>query len=645
MKKLLLLLLLIQSTIVLAQVPQGFNYQATVRNSSGGLIINQNVNFKFNVMQNTPTSVPVFSETHFAPTDDLGAVNLVIGKGTATTGIFSNIDWGNGTYYLGIELNTGSGYVAMGTTQLLSVPYALYAKSSGTNASVGAISATSTVNGASITSGVLNLSPADASNGGIVTAGIQTLAGAKTFSSDLIVNGITIGRGAGNQEYNTILGHGANINNTTGIRNTANGYHALEANTTGNNNTAIGWATLISNTTGTSNDATGANALVYNTTGNANVAHGVEALRNNTTGSDNVANGAGSLGGNTTGSNNVANGSGALAANTTGEMNVAIGNVALLTNSVGSNNTVIGNRADVSVDGLTNATAIGNTARVVSSNTVQLGNTAVTSVNTSGNYTGKAFIKTGGTASQYLMADGSVSDAGSVSQNKGKPSIMISGNITNAQAAAKIAAEAGPSTENILIFDTTGLTTLDLSMVTSLYSLEIVGNANLTTINLSGLTEVFENGSISSNNALAALSFPALTSVYARSGFEIRENPTLTSISFPVLSKISRMSIGGDALSTLSFPMLTTIGSLNIGSPKLASIGLPLLTYSQYLALSGGALPSSQINAVLKKMLSVTPATGKNISLNGQTPPAPPTGQGIIDKTTLINAGNYVITD
>jgi uncharacterized protein (TIGR02145 family) len=66
-----------------------------------------------------------------APTDDLGQVNLVIGQGTATVGTFSTINWGTGNYYLGIELNTGSGYVAMGTTQLLSVPYALYANSSG----------------------------------------------------------------------------------------------------------------------------------------------------------------------------------------------------------------------------------------------------------------------------------------------------------------------------------------------------------------------------------------------------------------------------------------------------------------------------------------------------------------------------------
>jgi uncharacterized protein (TIGR02145 family) len=114
-----------------AQAPQGFNYQATVRNSAGDLIVNTNVYFKFNVMQGSQTSLPVFTEIHYVPTDDLGQVNLVIGQGTATTGAFSELDWSLGSYYLGIELDTGSGYVAMGTTQLLSVPYALYAENSG----------------------------------------------------------------------------------------------------------------------------------------------------------------------------------------------------------------------------------------------------------------------------------------------------------------------------------------------------------------------------------------------------------------------------------------------------------------------------------------------------------------------------------
>jgi len=93
------------------------------------------VYFKFNLMLNSATSVPVFSETHYVPTDDLGQVNLVIGTGTATTGTFSTINWGTGNYYLGIELNVGGGYVAMGTTQLLSVPYALYANSAGNSQS------------------------------------------------------------------------------------------------------------------------------------------------------------------------------------------------------------------------------------------------------------------------------------------------------------------------------------------------------------------------------------------------------------------------------------------------------------------------------------------------------------------------------
>ena len=116
-----------------AQAPQGFNYQATVRSAGGELIVNQNVYFKFNVIQGSLTSVPVFTETHYVPTDDLGQVNLIIGQGSATLGAFSELDWSLGNYYLGIELDTdtGNSYVAMGTTQLLSVPYALYAENSG----------------------------------------------------------------------------------------------------------------------------------------------------------------------------------------------------------------------------------------------------------------------------------------------------------------------------------------------------------------------------------------------------------------------------------------------------------------------------------------------------------------------------------
>ena len=126
-----LFVVIISISQLIAQAPQGFNYQATVRNSSGELVVNTNVYFKFNVIQGSQTSEPIFIETHYVPTDDLGQVTLIIGQGTTDTGVFSELDWSQGSYYLGIELDTGSGYLDMGTTQLLSVPYALYAENSG----------------------------------------------------------------------------------------------------------------------------------------------------------------------------------------------------------------------------------------------------------------------------------------------------------------------------------------------------------------------------------------------------------------------------------------------------------------------------------------------------------------------------------
>ena len=121
-----------------AQAPQGFNYQATVRNTTGELVINTNVYFKFNVIQGAQAADPIFTETHEILTDDLGQVNLIIGQGTANTGVFSELDWSLGSYYLGIELsiNGDNNYVPMGTTQLLSVPYALYAANSGNTTTI-----------------------------------------------------------------------------------------------------------------------------------------------------------------------------------------------------------------------------------------------------------------------------------------------------------------------------------------------------------------------------------------------------------------------------------------------------------------------------------------------------------------------------
>ncbi|CAN1562296.1 hypothetical protein MCEGE10_02707 [Flavobacteriaceae bacterium] len=390
MKKFLTLLAIVVTLTTFAQAPQGFNYQATVRNSSGVLITNQNVYFKFNIMLNSQTSVPIYTETHYVPTDDLGQVNLVIGTGTASVGTFATISWGTGSYFLGIELKVSPSttYVPMGTTQLLSVPYAMYANSAGS------------------------------------------------------------------------------------------------------------------------------------------------------------------------------------------------------------------------------------------------------------------------------------------SQSKGKTSIYLTGNITNAQAAAKIAAQLGPETENIYIWNTTQLTTVDLSALVTISNIKIEYNANLTNVNFNNLTTIEDQISFYGNIAYNSLSFPLLTYCYE---FQMA-NTRLNSINIPLISYINNFSLSQDSLSispitalnfpslltineglgingltslaSVSFPNLTSCRYLNINyNPLLASVLLPALTNCTNLSLGGNALSTTKINSLLRQMLTVTPASGKDIDLNEQTPLAPPTGLGITDKQTLINNGNSVTTD
>lgn len=129
MKKLLTLAILgIISLQSWAQSPNSINYQAVIRNSSGTLIQSSNVGLRLSVLKGSSTGSTVYTETHNASTNKYGVVNLQIGNGS-TTDNFSSIAWGTDGYYLKIELdeNGGSSYKTMGTTQFVSVPFALYA--------------------------------------------------------------------------------------------------------------------------------------------------------------------------------------------------------------------------------------------------------------------------------------------------------------------------------------------------------------------------------------------------------------------------------------------------------------------------------------------------------------------------------------
>jgi hypothetical protein len=207
---------------------------------------------------------------------------------------------------------------------------------------------------------------------------------------------------------NVGIGINALTSNTTGSANTSVGFNALKSNETGRVNSAFGSYALYNNTTGEYNTAIGASALISNTTGSNNSAFGEWALLNNSTGTRNTASGTNALKDNTEGSYNTGIGRQSLNNNTTGSYNTAIGRNSLTGNLTGNHNTAIGNKAGVAYSNLENTTAIGDSAIVSASNTIQLGNTAVTNVITSGKITADAvtYPNTDGTAGQALLTNG-----------------------------------------------------------------------------------------------------------------------------------------------------------------------------------------------------------------------------------------------
>jgi hypothetical protein len=181
---------------------------------------------------------------------------------------------------------------------------------------------------------------------------------------DLTVNEITVGKGGGNQSGNTAVGISALSNNSGGDGNTASGSSALFNNTEGNSNTASGWRALYLNTTGNNNTVSGSQALLFNADGISNTAIGYRAGRK-------IADDSGN--------------------NTTSDYSV-----------------YLGSETKASADDAQNEVVIGYNAIGAGTNTIQLGNTDVTNVNTSGTITaGKVtYPNTDGTTGQVLSTDG-----------------------------------------------------------------------------------------------------------------------------------------------------------------------------------------------------------------------------------------------
>lgn len=311
MKSIFLLSMLLMTVSSFAQSPQKMSYQCVVRNSAGALVANQSVGIKITILQGSASGTVVYQETYNPnpQTNANGLVTVEIGGGVELSGTFSAINWASGTYFLKTETDPtgGSNYTISGTSQLLSVPYALHAKTAengfsgnyndlsnkptffdgnwvnivGKPTTLSGYGITDAMNTSHVTNGItltlisnwnvafgwgdhaglyrpISYVPAWSEITGkpttiagfgitdaVTTTDNQTITGIKTFSNDILINGLTVGRGQGAVSSNTAVG-----------------FQALFSNTTGNNNTAIGYGADVSTGDLTNATAIGNNAVV-----------------------------------------------------------------------------------------------------------------------------------------------------------------------------------------------------------------------------------------------------------------------------------------------------------------------------------------------------------------------------------------------
>jgi len=455
MKKAMLLTCgIVFNLILLAQPPQGINYQAVVRNSLGEIVSNQMVNFRFHIRLDSATGTILYTETQDTLTDQFGIASLVIGNGTPVTGTFDCINWTGGNIWIEVEMDPENTYtyVNMGAEQFQSVPYALYSGSDwnasgddlyynegnvgiGTNAPTEKLEVVGDVFVNNNDLGVeqyISLGPSSPTVSVGREAGSRTLllksgvdgmasgAGFKFKIADedkmmLDENG-NLGIGGRIEVFNTgqsiFIGEGAGANDDLDYNaNVAIGFEALNANETAIANIAIGYRSLFSNTTGEYNIAIGSNSLHSNTTGGYNAANGYGSLHSNTTGGYNTANGYGSLYSNTTGCCNTATGYESLR-NNTGEGNTANGYRSLYFNETGGANTANGFGSLYS-----NTTGYRNTANgyeSLNSNTEGFYNTATGYQSLYSNTTG---LRNTGNGYQSLYSNATGSDNTAIGSN------------------------------------------------------------------------------------------------------------------------------------------------------------------------------------------------------------------------------------
>jgi hypothetical protein len=522
-----------------AQTPQGINYQGVARNAAGTELLNQAIGLELSILDGSPSGTIVYTETHNKTTDANGLFTLVIGQGTPTLGTFSGINWGagNGKFLkVSMDASGGTSYTLLGTSQMMSVPYALFAGN------------------------VTN-------NGGkqtVVLSDDVTDAQAAT----IIANEV----GPNTQEIKIVGTTQLTTVNLSGIT------------------TAIG-IQVANNSALTTLDLSG--LLKCDGT--------IEFVESPLLSNLNISN---------------------LAKVTAGD---------LVFSNLGITSLNLPNL--VKVNGGFNLNNNNNLTSINIPNLSSVFYSQISKNNALTNLTLPALTQ----VTQGLFSIGTH-------------------NLLTSISAPLLTSVFG----EFIINRNTVLTSINFPVINLVGSFSFQENPAMTSLSLAIALANFTSSSINVNNniLLTSVTFPNLTN--AVSGFSFGTNPVLTSLNFPSLTSTRFINISQCPLvTTVSLPVLASLGvgspnNVNNGSTSFAALGcditnfsLPsLTTFFGSLSLQQNNLTSSDVNALLAKLVAITPnISGRGISLSLQSPAAPPTGQGITDKATLIANGNTVSTD
>jgi hypothetical protein len=292
---LLLIALCFTGQFTSAQAPESFTWQAVVRDNANNLLTNQAVGVRAAIVADSATGTVAYREAHSVSTDDYGLINLALGEGTPDIGTFSGIDWSTGAYYVTIEIDPagGTAYAPISNSQILSVPYALFAGNAGGAGGGSSISDTDgdtkidvetnpdddsirfTIDGTErwIMTGN-RLEPL--ANGESLYIGKNAGGNATPSMEENVFIGDKAGQSRSVGNNSTIIGVGAAILSSSAYGDCIVGYEAGK-NNRGNYNCMFGYRSGSDNSTGTANSFFGASTGRLIKTGFGNSCFGFES--------------------------------------------------------------------------------------------------------------------------------------------------------------------------------------------------------------------------------------------------------------------------------------------------------------------------------------------------------------------------------